>query len=633
MNAPGRLIAGALLAAATACSVFCLQASPAAAQGLRWRLVAPEPPPGQPTGEGGCGSASGCTAVPVTLGRVGDIEFAAPNRGLLITAGNGSSVPAGVWEYNGAGWHELASVCGASDGRIAWSGENEFWTVSDGRPGQSANGQGLLPPLEDDTLCHFATNPTSGALEVVRSYAEPAFQASSYQPMSAAACLSASDCWFAGAPLPAPQPGAFSLHWNGSRLEAAPNTAAQTIRSVRAFEGRLLESVALPLEEVQARDEEPLEILHPFVLYEIGFERAGAVFEGLRPLGEGHLPQPEYATGSYPAALAAFSLSTDATPEGEALWAAAGPAPTPPQASAPGKLTVLRDLQGSWTQVLGPAAPQTVAVDPETIEEDSVSALAGEPDTGGAWLALETPLDETHAGATALATVVHVAADGSVSEEQLPSAQERAEGIPPQGPAAAIACPARNDCWLATTRGTLYHLSEEGLQWLPTDNDAALNGPLITFRPADEGLPQEEAAGRAGGEEEEARTPTAVAQTSKPPSSEIYRVAVPPYSSARSRLLAGDVLELSFRLPVKARVRLLARRRSSIVASTRMRLLAAGRRSLRVRLDPRQWPTKLDLEVHPMSALPTMPASRSVDTITTAAAIAAPPAGAAGKGS
>ena len=38
---------------------------------------------------------------PISMGAIGDIEFFAPNRGLLITDGNPPSVPAGLWAYNG----------------------------------------------------------------------------------------------------------------------------------------------------------------------------------------------------------------------------------------------------------------------------------------------------------------------------------------------------------------------------------------------------------------------------------------------------------------------------------------------------------------------------------------------------
>lgn len=620
---------------ATVVATFALAGLPpadrAAAQGLQWRLVAPEPPPAGATGEAACpdGEEPPCAGAPLELGRVGDIEFASPNRGLLMTAGNGNTVPPGIWEYNGASWHELAEVCGASDGRIAWAGPEEFWTVSNGRPGQPANGQGLLPPLEDNTLCHFAPNPSSGALEVVRSYAAPAFQASSYQPMDAAACTSRSDCWFGGQPLPAPQPGAFNLHWNGSALEADTNVAAHSVQDIRAFEGRLIESVSLPQQEVRGKDETDLEALHPFVFYDAPSEAAGAGFEGLRPSIPGHPPTylPEYAPGSFPAALAGMLMATEAQPDGkkgESLWAAAGPAATPPLKSEPGALTVLRYAGGVWTQVLGAApteSPTSLGAAPAGLAEDVVTSIAGEPDSSSAWLALDTPLDLADPSPSAPATLLHVQADGSSSEEQLPSAAEQAEGVPPQGAAASIACPARNDCWLATTRGTLFHLSEASTQTIPLDPDRAFAEPAspVAYRPPDEGLPQAASSGSASADaqaEAEAQTPAY-----QPPrltqANETIRVPVAAYSDPRTKILHRDTLELSFRLTVRSRVRLLAQRHKRVVASTPSRVLAAGPHALRLRLDPHRWPTQLKLQVHPLAPLPTVAASRSLNTITT----------------
>ncbi len=614
------------LIAALALSSAAAQVSRAAAQGLQWRLVQPEAPPAPagakapelcPSGEQGP-----CTGLPVELGQVGDLEFAAPDRGLLITAGNGSTVSPGIWEYDGAGWHELATVCGAGHGRIAWAGGDEFWTVSDGRPGEAANGEGLLPPLEDDTLCHFASAAPGGQLEVSRSYAAPAFEAASYQPMDAAACLTSSDCWFGGDPLPAPQPGAFVLHWNGASLEAEPDPSADTVHDIHAFGGRLLESVELPLQEVQGKDESPLEILHPYALYEIGSESGGAVFDGLRPFAPDLVALPEYAPGSYPAALGGLRISTDTEADGEeALWAAAGPVATPPSGSEQGRLTVLHGAGGVWSQVLGPAGEATLSADPPQLEEDVVTSIAGEPGTSSAWLGLDTQLGARESSPLASATVVHVQGDGSVSEQQLPSARELAEGVQPQGAAAALACPAQNDCWLATTQGALFHLSEEGDQTLPVDGDRELTGPVITYRPPDEGLPQEQPVGSGDGAGYGEEGPPPASPSYRPPLLESYRLAVAPYSDARERL-HGTTLELSFRLAVKARVRLLARRRATVVAHTPSRVLGAGPRALLLHLDRRRWPTKLDLVVDPLAALPTVPASRSVDTLVTSSLVA-----------
>ena len=147
-----------------------------------------------------------------------------------------------MWAYNGVEWRELATECGATDGRIAWAGPDEFWTVSDGRPGQTSESKENinLPPLEDNTLCHFADG------QIVASYAHPAFQADSYLQMHAAGCFEPSDCWFAGEPLEEPQLGAFQLHWNGSALEAEPYPEeGHAIESMSLLEGILYEGVRI----------------------------------------------------------------------------------------------------------------------------------------------------------------------------------------------------------------------------------------------------------------------------------------------------------------------------------------------------------------------------------------------------
>lgn len=153
----------------------------AARAAASWRLEQPAPPPPPP----GVQPAPGVVA----LGTIGDIEFWEPpgsppqaSRGLLITNGNGDAVGPGVWAYDGAGWHEIATVCGATNGRIAWGGPADFWTVSDGRTGQ-VEINGKRPPLEDNSLCHFSDG------SVVASYAHLAFETDSYEAMSGAACL------------------------------------------------------------------------------------------------------------------------------------------------------------------------------------------------------------------------------------------------------------------------------------------------------------------------------------------------------------------------------------------------------------------------------------------------------------
>jgi hypothetical protein len=598
----------------------------ARAEAPEWHLeqpLPPEPSPGVPP-----------ASTPIGLGQVGDIEFWAPNRGLLITHGNGKTIPAGIWVYNGQGWHELAEVCGATEGRIAWAAANEFWTVSDGRPGQPANPEGQLPPLEDDTLCHFGETGRE-TLGVIASYAKPAFQADSYEAMQAAACLSPTDCWFGGgrATPPYPKSGAFELHWNGNAVEAEPDAKAHTVGDMRAFEGSLYQTLALPLEEEEQESESAEEIEHPYVLDEIASEPSNLTFKGIRPRSPGLITLPEYAppsgefpSGSYPQALEYLHLGAS---EGS-LWAAAGPVPEPPLGSGPGELTVLRDASGVWSQVLGPEgeasaegeAEGTGAVTPETLEEDVVRSIAPEPGGSGAWLALDSYQDSKSPSPTALATVVHVSTDGTVSEEQLPSQAEREQGVSPKGGADRISCPAVNDCWLSTTQGWLFHLSQAGQRTLPADTDPAFNGPLITYRPHDEGIPEVIADAPpeddSGVSEESAQANAAALAVHVTPPENFARVTVPLLSEMHTRLIHGSTLELTFHLSARARVRLIAKRHSKVVASSPTRTFAAGKRSLELRLNRKQWPTKLNLQTKALAPLPTVSTrSSGVESVST----------------
>lgn len=538
--------------------------------GVAWRLeqpLPPEPPVGVPP-----------APTPIGLGSVGDIQFWAPNRGLLITQGSGSTIAPGVWAYNGQGWHQLSTVCGATDGRIGWAGPEEFWTISDGRPGQAADPKtGLPAPLADNTLCRFAHG------EVVTSFASPAFQSNSYQPMHALGCLSSADCWFAGDPLPAPEAGeAFHLHWNGGSLTAEPNPHGHAVESMRKFEGRLFESVRLSPGDLATEFETPL----PSAMHAINPK-------GVTPAFEPVLGAPLYSSEEFPEALDFLRLGANA----EELWAAAGGVREPPVHSARAGLTVER-YTGQWTHVLGPERPA-----PSALDEDVVNSVAPEPGTGAAWLALDSQEDAEGPSPTAPALIAHVSADGTVETQTLPSEAEAAQGIGPKGAAKEIVCPAFQDCWMVTTQGWLFHLAPAGERTRPPDTSSAFSH-LITFRPPDEGLPQvipdapppdtsgltESQASRSGLTEVPAATESKV------------RAAL--LSNIHSRLVHGTTLELRFHLAVKARVRLLAKRKSRVVASTPARTLTGGNRRLLLTLDRRRWPTKLDLQTHALEALP-----------------------------
>jgi hypothetical protein len=638
-----------------------LRATHAGAQGVgeegEWRLeqpARPTPPPGLEEGE--------VANVPIGLGRVGDIAFWSPSRGALITAGNGSTTPAGVWVYNGEcaagscaqGWHELASVCGASDGRIAWAGPDEFWTISDGRRGQLGESKGNLPPIEDDTLCRFGLK--NGQFVVLDSYATLAFQSTSYPIMYAASCIDASDCWFGGERLAAPQIGAFHLHWNGATLTREPYLPeGHAVREMSLFEGDIYESLKLAsndrvLQNQGKAGEVPaIHLINP--------EGVSPAFEpvlNVPLLGQGPCPAEEELTkrcAEFPQSLEYLHLSSNEN----SLWGAAGPVIESERSRKAGKagVTIVRysKVQYSsethqyeetgdptWKQVVG---PETTPSGEEVFPKSGVRAIAAEPETNDAWVGLDTwegctaprPCStaeeleefEQQPGPTTRAKIAHVAASGSITDElELPTPSS---GLGPKGAVETIVCPAVQDCWMTTTEGWLFHLATNGERENPDSNgDPAFAGNyLITERPADESVPKETSDALpiddSGLEEGEAAHPSTLP---KPVAVNPFAtVTLPLLSSVHSRLVHGTTLELSFHLSVKARVRLLAKRHGSVVASTPMSILKAGNHSLMLHLNVHRWPTKLDLQTHalaPLKTTSTRESSSSTDTVTSSLA-------------
>jgi hypothetical protein len=592
-------------------------AATAAAEEATWSLEQPAPPPPPP------GQPPAPTAV--SLGHVGDIEFWEPpgappqaNRGLLITHGNGDAVPPGVWAYDGTGWHEISEVCGATDGRIAWSGPDEFWTVSDGRPGQAARQGVEQPPLEDNTLCHFA----AGRVEA--SYAHLAFEANSYQAIEGAACLppqppstSSEDCWFGGQPLPAPQIGSFHLNWNGKSVEELPYpNEGHAVRDMRQIETAIVESVSvLPSDRTSVEES----LVRAPVLH---FAEPGSPFTPLQD------ELPLYGSPAEPVeALEYLHLGST---EG-ILWGAAGRnagVSLEPGEEA-GQVTVLRRIAGVWTQLIGPQNPLPAILSDEAEEkrllsgparDAAVRAIAPEPGTEDAWLALGPQLggngSERETDAEGSPVLVHISAQGQVlGVRVLPTAQERELPSNAGGVVETLVCPAREDCWMATYNGWLYHLAPSGERTLPTSELPGFpEGHVITERPHDEGIPQEvldaPPPDTSGLREEAPDYGGTFAETKGIPVEST--LLAPLLTQLHSRVVHGTTLELRFHLAVKARVRLLAKRHKKVVASTPMRTFAAGNRKLLLRLNRREWPTKLSLQTHALAPLPSTTVKEAV---------------------
>jgi hypothetical protein len=536
---------------------------PARAEG--WRSQQPPAPP-PPEGQTGPG-------VPVALGHIGQVSFWAPNRGLLITAGTeaeGGPVQAGLYYYNGVAWRRLSTVCGGSDGRIAWAGENDFWTISDQQAGQQfqGNSEGAR---QDVSLCHFQNG------RVVASYAEPIGVPGSYRPMHAAACSGPEDCWFGGDVLPAgANAGAFHLHWNGRAMVALPSLEApepqledppHVVQSMAFFRGRLYESV-------QVEQASPGEPSQPYLIHQIA--------EGSsKPFVSIDIEGPPEEAFSYPASEPALQLSGDSA----GLWAA-------------GASTVVLDAKGRFQplKLSDPARVLAGAV---------IGAIASEPGTEDAWASIDpTSGPEGINGASrALTRVTRIHADGAVDPPNL--LPEAGETLGHKGAAGAIACPAAGDCWVASSQGWLFHLGPNHAE----DTDPYFQS-VITYRPADPSIPF--LAPESFPEDDSGANPPPIPAPTPPPVREPEAmVRAPLFSHVKERLVGRTTIALSFTLATRSRVRLLARRRHRTVARTADRVLGAGRHTLRLRLNRRAWPTGLNLQVHALAPVPLIPAGAS----------------------
>ena len=329
---------------------------------------------------------------------------------------------------------------------------------------------------------------------------------------------------------------------------------------------------------------------------------------------------PLYSEKEFSFALDYLHLSVS----GESLWAAAGPQLPRPSESREAGVTIIRKAAsgGEWERVIAPqpreVTPQEEARGEETEAEtpppgsslfpaDVLDSIAGEPGTSGAWIALDSFEDAQAPSALARASLARVESDGAVSDRlELPLAEDR-HG--PLGAAQRVVCPGEHDCWVTTADGWLLHLATAPEREHPSQlSDGAFAkaelGEPITFRPHDEGLPQEpsdelppDISGEVGFQREE--------HVITHPEREAAKVQVPLLTHVRSKLIHGRTLKLMFHLAVKAQVRLIAKRHGRVVASTPRRTLRSGNRSIELTLNPKRWPEHLQLKTHALAPLPT----------------------------
>jgi hypothetical protein len=508
-----------------------------------WRLAQPDPPEGAP--------------FKVALGAPADLQFWAPNRGLLAVEGN-SVIPRGLFYWNGVRWRQLATVCGGSAQtmRIAWAGPDEFWTIS--APSRPRIGDGI-------TLCRFKGG------KVVASYGTLPQSSDPYRVMNAAACRAASDCWFGGASSSDPsgsRSGAFRLRWNGSGLLTDYGPQGRGISDLEEFGGELYESVYVgPGNEQPAQAELREPESPPRLIHRLGSDSVFA--------SDPFVPAPESGVPDDGTEL--LALDSD----GSDLWAVGGGAASGPSAPTDGIVSRV-PLAARKPSFAAPFAQVTLSAPAGTFAAgDRFADVAALPGSDDAWAALQAFTERRSTNARGRVALID-AATGAVSVSRLPSSGAG------RGSVTKIACPAADDCWAATYGGWLFRWSEAGAS-LPEDTDPAF-ASLITFRPnesASQFVPD------APPEDDSLKfaPPPVEVEVEAPPETETKKVAAL-LRKVRSKL-RGTRLTISFTLSRRAKVALVARRGGKVVARTPSRNLKPGRRSLSLKLNRERWPTKL----------------------------------------
>ena len=361
--------------------------------------------------------------------------------------------------------------------------------------------------------------------------------------------------------------GAFHLHWDGHALSTVYGPQGRAISDLLHTADGWFESTYRGQTPTAAdaapplRDPEPV----PRLLHRIdGATFTNDPFEPTLPV----VPTELYALDG----------------DGQTTWAAGGGAAIDGQTQPRPPLLVRRTAGSpSWQEVdLAAAGLPT---------DQSFVDVAAIPGTGEAWAALDAPSLFGDEGGQP--RVVHVAADGTATLEELAGNSD-----PIKGGATRVACPAINDCWMATARGNLYRWLPEGVPTYPLDADPAFQG-TISQRPneaAEQAVPDDQP-------QDDSLLGAPPIELVPEPEGDVAAAACPALpsliSKVKSKVHGSKRLRLyvSFRLARKAKVGMTAKRRGKVVARAKQRTLAKGSRRLILVVTRKHWPTALRFAV------------------------------------
>jgi hypothetical protein len=553
MASPLCLVAGTILSA-----IALGLATPGSALAeASWRLEQPPPPAG--------------AAFKVPLGRPDDMEFYAPNEGLLSVEGN-ATVSAGLFFYNGRDWHQLSTVCGGAGeaSRIAWAGPEEFWVITE--PSEPRSGSGL-------GLCHFKDGVVVGSYSTAFQSPDP------FRPMDAAACDGPDDCWFAGIGSEDPSGqriGAFHLHWDGTNLISSYQPQGRGVSGLTSFDGTFYESTFAGAEPGDTIDPVTLatpEPDGPVLIHKL----VGETFTDV-----GFLPFP------YEGVPAEGTELLSAKSDGGELWFSGGGAASGPAAArepggvVPSPPVLVHLLEPFYEQV--PIEPSQFG------SEDRFVDVAPVPGVDAAWVA-DQPYSE-RGSATAKAKVALIGATGATTLDTLPVSGAG------RGSAQLVTATGPEEAWLATSAGWLFHYSNGTV--LPEDTDPNWAG-TITVRPNESVAQFVPDAPPPDDSQLFAPPPVAVEQaaSAEAPVSEIIPALLRDIRVSRR----GLTVTVSFQLTRLADVQLLAKLHGRSIARTAQERLKAGKHSLQLSFSVHRWPTGLSFKTKELTTPKPVPAT------------------------
>ena len=556
-RATGTLLAGVAVVAALAL------AAPVVARGeATWRLEQPAPPAGTP--------------YKVPLGIPDDMEFYAPNEGLLSVEGN-AVVPNGLLFWNGRAWHQLSTVCGGAGeaSRIAWAGPDDFWVITE--PSEPRVGSGL-------GLCHFEDG------QVVGSYSTPFQSPEPFRPMDAAACSGPDDCWFAGIGSEDPSGqhvGAFHLHWYGTNLTSSYQPQGRGVSGLASFDGSFYESTFVGTQEGDATDPVNLatpETSGPILIHKL----LGSTFTDAN-----FLPFPYSGVPVEGSEL--LSVKADETD----LWFSGGGAASGPEAPSSGSVPS-PPIAVHYRESFFQQAPIETSLFGDEGRFVDISPIAG---TESAWVA-DQALDE-RGSSTDKAKVALIGADGSATVDTLPVSGAG------RGSAQLVAATGPEEAWLATSAGWLFHYTNGAV--LPEDSDPNWAG-TITVRPNES--VEQFVSDTPPPDNSELFAPPPVAVETKAtevPVPEVIPALLKDVSVSRH----GLMVTVSFQLTRLADVQLVAKLHGKAIAHTREERLKAGRHSLSLRLQRKRWPNGLSFVTKELTKPTPVPATGSGGSVGT----------------